>query len=347
LRTIKRSLGIAALLALAAASAGAGSAAAATQGVRTKAQWQAAIGQARGSGCYHASYPALQWHAVRCAVAPKFPVAPRVPSRSATRTGPATVGNGVDYSAVITPGIISQAIGTFKDVSSGITETGKVGNAGSKVKNAFSLQLNTSFMSGNPACSASGDPANCLAWQQFVYDYQDGTGFIFMQYWLINYDATCPTGWMAYSTDCYANSPASTVAQLTAKELGTLKLTASATKGGNDKVSLSVGSGAAATVSNSDSVEDLAKYWNTTEWDVFGDGGGGEAFFSTDTTLEAETSITASGSSSAACMKEGFTAETNNLKLAHTPALGSESKPTLASRQTNGTAGTASCVTAG
>ena len=42
----------------------------------------------------------------------------------------------------------------------------------------------------------------------------------------------------------------------------------------------------------------------------------------------------------------GHTAETNNLKLAHTPALGSEPSPTMASKQTNGTSGTASCAVA-
>jgi len=53
-----------------------------------------------GTGCYHASYPALQWHAVRCMTAPRFPGAPRLPSRSATPAVPATVGgSGSDYSA--------------------------------------------------------------------------------------------------------------------------------------------------------------------------------------------------------------------------------------------------------
>jgi hypothetical protein len=114
-------------------------------------------------------------------------------------------------------------------VSKNITEKGKVNNTGSKVANAFSLQLNTQFMASNPACSGSSDPTNCLAWQQFVYSYSNDTGYIFMQYWLINYDATCPTGWFTYSSDCYTNSPASTLTPLTAKKLATLKFTGSAT----------------------------------------------------------------------------------------------------------------------
>jgi hypothetical protein len=336
LSRIRQCLVVLALMALA-ASVGVASASAATQqGVMTKPQWQAAIAQVPkpGAGCFQASYPALQWHAVKCAVAPKWPVVP------------ATVGNGHDYSAQVS-GLISQATGTFQNVTSTITEKGKVGDTGSKVKNAFSLQLNTQFFSGSPACSGSSDPSDCLAWQQFVYTYQNkSTGYVFMQYWLIDYDATCPSGWYTYSTDCYTNSPAAALDPLTAADLATVNLSASAASGGNDEVSLSLGSGQATSVTNSDSVLDLASYWDTTEWGVFGDGGGGEAYFGTDTTLEAQTVLTATSSSAPTCVKEGFTGETNNLKLAKTPALGSEPSPTMASKQTNGTAGTASCAVA-
>ena len=349
MRRIRQSFGVLALTALAAASVSAGSAAAATHGtVRTKAQWQAAIARVHqpGKGCYQASYPSLQWHAVKCTAAPKFPLAPARPAGPATRGGPMLVGNGHDYSAVVSA-LISKATGTFTNVTPGITEKGKVGNAGAKVANAYSLQLNTQFFSGSPACSGSSDPSSCLAWQQFVYTYQNRTtGYVFMQYWLINYDATCPAGWFTYSTDCYTNSSAATTpgGPLTAADLATLKLTGSAASGGNDAVSLSVGSGTATTVTNSDSEIDLASSWNTTEWDVFGDGGGGEAYFGTNTTLEAHTALTDGTHVAPTCVREGFTAETNNLKLTATPALGSEPSPTMASKQTNGTSTTASCA---
>jgi hypothetical protein len=347
LRRFKQALGVLALIALAAASTGIGPASAATQrAVRTRAQWQAAIAQvaAPGAGCYHASYPVLQWHAVKCVAAPKWPVIPAPASGSAPRSAAATVGNGVDYSAKVT-GLISKATGSFHHVSTNITEKGKVDNSGSNVANAFSLQLNTQFFSGSPACSGSGTPSKCLAWQQFIYAVSPG-GVVFMQYWLINYNATCPAGWFSFSTDCYTNSNASSVTALTAKELATVKLSGSAASGGNDKVSLSVGSGHATLVTNNDSKLDLAASWNTTEWGVYGDGGGGAAIFGANTTLEAQTSLKATSSSAPTCVKEGFTGETNNLKLASTPALGSEPSPTLGSRQTNGTTGTASCAVA-
>jgi hypothetical protein len=351
LRRIKQSLGVlAAAAALAVAGLSAGSASAATQSTpHTKAAWQAAIAHVRepGRGCYSASYPTLAWHDVKCVAAPKLPLIPAPLSRSARHAGPAAVGDGQDYSAQVS-GLISQATGTFGDVSSGITEQGEVGGSGSEVANSFSLQLNTQFFSGSPACSGSSDPSDCQAWQQFVYTYEDSSiGYIFMQYWLIDYDATCPSGWTSYSDDCYTNSNAAEVSTLTASQLASVQLSGSATSGGNDGVSLSLGSGQATTVTADDSMIDLASNWNTTEWGVFGDGGGSEAYFGANTSLEAQTALTASsGSSAPTCVSEGFTGETNNLDLTATPALGSESSPTMASEQTNGTSGTASCAVA-
>jgi hypothetical protein len=79
---------------------------------------------------------------------------------------------------------------------------------------------------------------------------------------------------------------------------------------------------------------------------VYGDGGGSEANFGSSTTLEAQTVISATSDSAPSCVEEGFTGETNNLTLTSTPALGSEPSPTMASKQTNGTKGTASCAVA-
>ena len=311
-----------------------------------KAQWQSSIARVpeQGNGCYQASYPALTWHSVACVAAPDIVLAPAVAGKgkSAGHATPVTVGDGTDYSAVVT-GKISKAVGTFANVSSNISEKGAVDGTGSQVSNSFSLQLNSQFFSGSPTCKGS----SCLAWQQFVYTYNGGgTGDVFMQYWLIDYSGSCPSGWDAYSGDCYTNSSATEVTDVTAAELASVNLTASAVSGGNDSVSLSVGSGSAVTVSGKDTKVDLASYWNTTEWGVYGDGGGSAANFGSSNTLEPVTSLTATSSGAPSCVEEGFTGETNNLTLAATPALGTESSPTLASEQTDGTTGTASCAVA-
>jgi hypothetical protein len=347
LRRITQSAGVLAAAALVVAGLGAGVASAApAPTASTKAGWQADIGHVRqpGKGCYRASYPELAWHAARCVTAPKIPLVPR--PRSARHAGPDLVGNGTDYSAQVS-GTISQATGTFQDVTSGITAQGYPGGTGSLTANAFSLQLNSQFFTGSPACAGASSPSSCEAWQQFVYTYEtSSTSYIFMQYWLINYNATCPSGWYTYSTDCYTNSNAANVTTLTAAQLASLKMTGSATSGGNDGVSLAVGSGSATSVTNSDSEVSLAAHWNTTEWGVYGDGGGTEVYFGSNTSLEAQTSLTATSSAAPSCVSEGFTGETNNLTLTSTPALGSESSPTMASTQTDGTTGTASCAAA-
>jgi hypothetical protein len=254
------------------------------------------------------------------------------------------VGDGNDYSAVVT-GPITEATGSFANVSSGIKEKGPYGGSGPKVANTFSLQLNTQFFSGSPACSGSSKPTKCLAWQQFVYTTEPNS--VFMQYWLIDYAAKCPSHWFTYQSDCYTNSPASTFpgGALTAAELATAKLSGLANLGGNDVVELSNGS-QVASVDNPDSVVDLAPNWNTTEFGVFGDGGGGQAKFGKKTTLEAETTLSSTSPAAPECVKEGFTGETNNLDLTGTPALGTEVTPTMGSEQTNHKAEAASCAAA-
>jgi len=317
---------------------------------QTEVQWHQAIAKLRtpGSGCYNASYPELKWNATRCEAAPNWAFEPRLLAGSAH---PATVGNGVDYSAKVS-GKITQATGSFEHVTKGITEKGKVGGEGSQLANAFSLQLNSQFFTDPPACSGTPNPDDCYGWQQFIYayDYEPGENAVFMEYWIIYLDTTCPAGWNTYKEDgtisCWLNSSASPYGALPAKDLGDIDLAGQASSGGNDQVTLSSTSGKSSSASGSDSVLDLANYWNTTEWGVFGDGGGTKADFGTKTTLEAQTSLQGTSSSAPTCVKEGFTAETNNLDLTKTPATGTESSPTMASKQTNHKATKASCAVA-
>lgn len=317
---------------------------------QTKAQWQTRIADLRtpGRGCYHASYPSLQWHSTKCLVAPNVPLAPRLAMRAG---GPQVIGNGADYSAQVS-GTITQATGTFDDVSANLTEKGQIGGTGPQVKNAFTLQLNSEFFS-TPVCSGSASPSKCLGWQQFIYayHYSGNTNMVFMQYWLLYWDTTCPAGWFTDQTGgytfCYTNSPATSYGALPAKDLSNAKLVAQASSGGNDQVTLSSTSGGASTASNSDSKLDLSAVWNTTEWGAFGDAGGARANFGAGSTLEAQTTLLATSSSPPTCVKEGFTGETNNLTLTKTPAIGTEPSPTMVSKQTNSTVKKASCAVAG
>ncbi len=323
MRRIQKLFCVAAPAVFAVAGVNVGTVSAASQ-PQTMQQWQTAIRQVPevGSGCFQASFPSLVWHATQCVTAPAQPLAP-----ASRKGGPATVGDGADYSAVVT-GKISKATGTFTNVSPKITEKGQIGGVGPKKANEFSLQLNTQFFSGSPACAKAGTPSKCLAWQQFVYTTD--SNIVFMQYWLIDYDAKCLSGWIPDGSDCYKNSAEGRLSgsALTAASLGSLSLTGTAKAGGNDQVEIVTG-GHATLATGNDNVVDLAPNWNTTEWNVFGDGGGGGASFGKNTTLEAVTQLTATTSAAPSCVKEGFTAETNNLKLAATPALGPEFIPDL------------------
>jgi hypothetical protein len=316
-------------------------------GTQSVSQWQQAQSQVPEptTGCYDASYPSAQWVATTCAVAPKIPFAPVLPSQTTGSDGkPGTVGNGVDYSAQVN-GLITQTTGTFTDVSPGISETGQAGGVGPEVPNEFSLQLNSEFFS-SPACAGAHDPSRCLGWQQFVYTTDPN--LVFMQYWLINYNVACPTGWFNYYGDCYTNSPAQRVPDgpLTASDLASTQLEGSADQGGNDQATVYTGVGRAAMVSNPDSVVDLASYWNTSEFGVYGDGGGSEAYFGANTTIDAQSVIGGNSFAPPQCVNEGFTGETNNLTLSGTPSISSQGSPAMSTQQTNGDVTTASCATA-
>ena len=250
----------------------------------TKAAWRADIKNVRqpGTGCYSASYPALTWHAITCAPAGKWPTSPARVSRPATYA-PADVGNGTDSVANVTGGSITTATGTFSDVSSDITEQGQIDGTGSQVTNAFTLQLNTQpyIASADPdGCHGTSHP-ECQEWQQFIYDYDDGSGYpsILMQYWLLDYDASCPSDWLTSGTSCYVDSASSPIlGGLPASGLGDIALTASAVSGGNDSVTLSSSATAYSAV-GPDSKLDLAGNWTSSEWNVFGDDNYAEAEF--------------------------------------------------------------------
>jgi len=318
----------------------------------TKAAWQKDIARVRqpGPGCYTASYPALTWKAVKCLPAPRAKFIPALSSAPAAPT--VSNGNSPNIEGQVT-GLISQATGTFTNVNSGISETGPINNMGSAVANAFSLQLNTQFITNDPLCAGAKVPANCTAWQQFVYAYGNSSNKtlnspqLFIQDWLYNYDNTCPTApaggntWDSTGTGCILTTPATQVSVVTAADLATVALTGSAVWNGNDAVTMSVGSGQAVSAVESDATLDLAAVWTTTQWNVVGDAGGAKATFKPiGASLEPQTAYSGSIISAApACVGQGTTGESNNLDLATTPPLGSQPDPTIASAETAVTSG--------
>jgi len=145
-------------------------------------------------GCFTSEYPRIGWQEVQCVKPPNIPMPPR------HGVLPYTVGNGYDYSAQVSGDLLS-VIGSFDTA----TTTGEKGftyqSPTTEVSDAYTLQVNSNFFSSPPACSGATTPASCQGWQQYVYSSKSG-GSAYMQYWLLNYNKTCPSGWNTYGSDC-------------------------------------------------------------------------------------------------------------------------------------------------
>ena len=279
---------------------------------RNQEIWREAIAQTEvpAEGCFQASYPSLTWNQVECAVAPNIPYTPRRGQMSQT------VGNGNDYAAEVTTGLIKKTVGSFPKVTGVKTETGALG------ANDYSLQLNSNFMN-TAACNGASNPAKCLDWEQFVY--ASGYDVAFMQYWLINWNKTCPSGWFSYSNDCYTNSSAVTVPQEAITKLKTLKLSGAAKKGGIDTLVCTAG-GHAYSTTGSDSVVDLATAWTESEFNIIGDGNGSAADFNSGSSVTVKVAVSNGTKNAPTCASNaGTTGETNNLNLGSCSGTGGAS----------------------
>jgi len=268
-------------------------------------------------GCFRATYPATAWEETECAAPPKHPN-PR--SRGPKR--PNTVGdwNG-DFSAQTTS-LIKSAEGSFRSVNfDGTTGSvqGYVGGGGTLTNNVFMFQINSQFFTTSVCAGHSG----CQGWQQFLYSQsQCGGACVFMEYWLLNYGSTCPAGsWISDGAgDCWFNGPATMVTPTpTITNLPTMKLTATATSGGQDTVVFYDDTSGTVTANGQDSVLELSGDWKNAEFNVFGDCCSTETFFSTPTTLVIETRIDDGTTNAPSCGTDSYTAETNNLTIANEP----------------------------
>ncbi len=247
------------------------------------------------NGCFTATYPNADWQEVPCTTAPQRPYQP------VGGLTPQTVGHGFDFSAQTTQ-LISSAVGSFDTVVGVTSLTGPDGD------NSYSLQLNTSQFT----TSTCGSAANCQGFQQFIYS---NAGFLFMQFWLLNFGPTCPAGFghFGHPNDCAMNSDSATVPIQPLANLGQLSLKGEAVSGG-DTITLSTGSGLMFSVQSPD-VLNLAQNWKAAEFNIFGDCCSSQANFNAGAAMAVRTSVEDGTANAPTCKREGFTAETNNLKL--------------------------------
>ena len=93
--------------------------------------------------------------------------------------------------------------------------------------------------------AACNGHSGCLAWEQFVYSSSETSAF--MQYGLIDYGNSCPSGWNSYDGSCYKNSAAVSVPKEPITSLASLKLSGTAVNGGNDTLVFTAGTKAYST----------------------------------------------------------------------------------------------------
>jgi hypothetical protein len=274
---------------------------AAAPGPAEKFAWRDAIAATPtpAAGCFTAEFPSKSWVSVPCTVAPERPYLPRSGGHNGF-----TVGDGNDYAAVVTS-LITSTTGTFPRIKGLKTETDQ------GQQNDYSLQINSQFFA-SPTCKGAANPGSCLGWEQFVYS--SGSGAAFMQYWLINWNTKCPSGWNSYSGDCYKNSAAVSVPLQVITQLGNLKLQGAAGTS-TDKLTMTTDTKAYSTSGN-DNVVTLAGYWTQSEFNIIGDGGGSSATFNSGTSLTVNIALKTSSSAAPVCQSnDGTTGETNNLNL--------------------------------
>jgi hypothetical protein len=265
--------------------------------------WRAAIAHAAvtGTGCFSAEYPSTAWRPVACTSAP---------ARAFEPARQRAVGFGNDYAAQVS-GNIASATGSFPAI------TGLVSEKSAGISNQYSLQMNVPYFS-SPACQSSPYPQGCSAWQQFVFSQSGGkTGgsSAFMVYWLINFGAYCPSGWSQAALNCYINSEAVAVPHQKLAAIADFQLSGAAAAGGNDTVKMTTSKKAYA-VSEPDSALDLAGSWNSTEFNILGDGAGSQANFNPGTHITVNIQVNDGSTTAPNCQTNTiFTYETNNLNL--------------------------------
>ncbi|MFD1050869.1 hypothetical protein ACFQ1S_37735, partial [Kibdelosporangium lantanae] len=189
---------------------------------------------------------------------------------------------------------------------------------GPSVPDSYSLQLNTNYISGSPACAGSGTPGLCQAWEQFIFSNDGTSGVAFIQYWLLHYNAPCAPGWFPYpvgpETYCYLNSPLGVAVPVQSATNLTNQHLAGTTVS-MDKVTMFDGMTAYSTLGSNAISLGATGGWKESEFNVFGNGNGAQAVFDTLATMIVRTRIDYGGVLMPNCRAHGFSGETNNLNF--------------------------------
>jgi hypothetical protein len=282
-------------------------------------------------GCFTAQFPSLEWQEIPCVNGPDYPMLPR------SGIVPETVGNGDDIAAQAPSGIISSANGSFDTLTNVTSESGPIANVGASHPDTYTLQINTEFFKTS-VCNTSPN-TGCRGWEQFVFENNPNNHRAFIQYWLINFDTTCPANFQSFPiggghNHCVQLSNLSGAVPTTAvpvTNLGQVTLTGAASAGA-DSITMTI-SGTAFSRAGDNSVN-ASSGWTIAEFNILGDGGdsngvGGTATFNNNASLVTRLQIIYGGRDPPNCVAQGFTAEQNNLSFGPSAPVGSQPGPAV------------------
>jgi hypothetical protein len=305
-----------------------------------KRQWYSNLRKLKfpKAGCFSASYPAAAWHEEQCTPVPAHkPVPPPVRHRSTANLGKEQVGNRIDVAAQVTGPPITSVEGSFPKVVD-VTDVASNGTSG-----LYSLQLNTSQFSSPTACAHAATPSNCLAEVQFVFHVSSVHSYVYLEYWLLNFGASCPgTGnipaipgvpagisWTASEGDCFFDSPSTQLPPQDIVNIGSIRLTGSVQEG-LDQVTVLLPDGSVSGQSIPDEVFNLGQAWNEAEFNVFGYDDSLEAVFNYGAGLVVNLEVENGSTTTPTPITDGWTAETNNFFLANGGCAMNTQPPSIA-----------------
>ena len=297
--------------------------------------WQRALSKTptANDGCFQATFPGTARQEVSCAKSPSVlhpvPEGPRsrpravmAPPSNASRPGlaPEIVGNTSGDGAPVVSGL-HWAEGSFPREVGGTNETDNGSGVTNSGANSYSLQMNTNLFQ-----TAMCNTASCRGWEQFVYDSRQGAAFI--EFTLIGYSGSCPSGFTAYPDgrpNCYQNSSGVSVPAEAASNLQNVSMTAWTYQAPNtpygsgnayDYLTMTV-SGQAYTLSQPSALGLASGGWTEAEFNVFGEDNGTQATFGGPASLEVQVLTESSATSRAAptCISGSTTGETNTMSL--------------------------------
>ena len=216
------------------------------------------------------------------------------------------------------------------------------GTANNGAIGLFSLQLNTKPTS-SPACAHAAVPANCSVWLQLLFTNSPVHAYVYLEYWLIGYDAPCPgsettpplpgvpegTQWAVYEGSCFFDSPSVQLPGQNIASLNSITLRGSADPQGLDQVTVQLPDGSISGEALPDSIFNLGTVWQAAEFNVFGYHGGEEIVFNKGAALVVQLKVENNAAYAPIPIREGYTGETNNLDLGAVECAVPGDPPTL------------------